>query len=274
MHFKYLIVFFMAFFVAGCGSATKNKYYEEHRPVDILHSEQKEITVRVLAEADAWLNSGAVVKAGQQYRIEASGKWHGGLICGWTGPDGIGASQVCLCHIVPGWSISTLIARINDDGLPFAVGNDYTFVALQDGILQFHINDPPSSSSYMASAHCWPHTKDNQGHVTARISIPQIKQDIIDVKIIGYDNGIKTSKQRDYREALVNAKRQAIERAGVEVESTSRVKNFKLEEDYIETHAKAVLMPGFEIIDIGYTEGGTYHVMLIGKIKVVGFSNR
>jgi hypothetical protein len=271
MHFKYLAFFFIAFLVAGCGSATK--YYEKHRPVDILQSEQKEITVRVLAEAGEWLNSGGIVRAGQQYRIEATGKWHGGLICGWTGPDGIGASQVCLCNIVPGWSISTLIARINDDGLPFAVGSDYMFVAAHDGVLQFHINDPPSSSSW-TGAHCWPYTRDNQGYVTAKISIPQIKQDIIDVKIVGYDNGIKMSKQKDYREALVNAKRQAIERAGVEVESRSRVKNFRLEEDYIETHAQAVLLPGFEIIDIGYTEGGTYHVMLIGKIKVAGFSNR
>lgn len=272
MHSKYLGILFIIFLVTGCGSATK--YYEKHIPVDILNSEQREVTVRVLAEADAWLNSGATVRAGQQYRIEAAGKWHGGLICGWTGPDGIGASQVCLCHIMPGWSISTLIARINDDGLPFAVSNDYTFIASRDGILQFHINDPPASSSSLTNAHCWPYTRDNQGYVTVKISVPEIKQDIIDVKIIGYDNGIKTTKQKDYREALLNAKRQAIERAGVEVKSTSRVKNFQLEEDYIETHAKAILMPGFEVIDIGYTEGRTYNVMLIGKIKAAGFSNR
>jgi hypothetical protein len=147
------------------------------------------------------------------------------------------------------------------------------FVAAQDGVLQFHINDPPSSNS-LAGSHCWPYTRDNQGYVTAKISIPQIKQDIIDVKIVGYDNGIKTTKQKDYREALLDAKRQAIERAGVEVKSKSRVKNFELEEDYIETHAKAILLPGFEVIDIGYSEGGTYNVMLIGKITVAGFSNR
>lgn len=267
MHFKYLELFFIVFLVTGCSSATK--YYEKQTPSDILQSEQKEVNVRVLAEAAEWLNSGAIVKAGQQYRIESAGKWHGGLICGWTGPDGIGASQVCVCHIVPGWSISTLIARINDDGVPFAVGSDYTFVAVQDGILQFHINDPSSSSSSVGTF-CWPYTKDNQGFVTAKISIPQIKQDIIDVKIIGYDNGIKTSKQEDYLEALLNAKRQAIERAGIEVKSMSKVKNFKLEEDYIETYAKSILLPGFEVIDIGYGEGGTYNVMLIGKIKTAG----
>ena len=94
------------------------------------------------------------------------------------------------------------------------------------------------------------------------------------MKIIGYDDGRKTNKQKDYREALVNAKRQAIERAGVEVKSQSKVKNFKLEEDYIETQANAVLMPGFEITDIGYTEGGNYNVILIGKIKVASALTR
>ena len=68
--------------------------------------------------------------------------------------------------------------------------------------------------------------------------------------------------------------RQAIERAGVEVESKSKVKNFELEDDYIETSARAILLPGFEIIDIGYSEGRTYTVMLVGKIKVSGLPNR
>jgi hypothetical protein len=270
MYSKYLRLLLIIFILTGCSGA--KKYYEKHQAVDLLKLEQPEVKVRVLAEAEEWLNSGVIVKAGQQYKIEASGKWHGGLICGWTGPDGIGASQVCICRIIPGWSISTLIARINDDGVPFAVGNEYTFVASHDGTLQFHINDPPSSSP--GYAHCWPYTKDNQGYVTVKISVPQVRQEIIDVKIIGYDDGKKTKKRRDYREAVLNAMRQAIERAGVEVKSKSRTKNFELEEDYIETYARAVLLPGFEIIDIGYTEGGTYHVMLIGKIKVSGIPNR
>jgi len=272
MYFKYLRLLFIIFILTGCGGATK--YYEKHQTVDLLKSKQHEVTVRVLAQADEWLNSGVIVRAGQQYKIEATGKWHGGLICGWTGPDGMGASQVCFCKIIPGWSISTLIARISDEGLPFAVGSDYTFVASHYGILQFHINDPSSSSSSLAETHCWPYTKDNQGFVTVKISIPQIKQDIIDVKIIGYDDGIKTTKQKDYREALLNAMRQAIERAGVEVESKTKVKNFQLEEDYIESYARAVLLPGFEIIDVGYSEGRTYTVMLVGKIKVSNLSNQ
>ena len=258
MQSKYIKGLMIIFLLAGCGEA---KYYEKHDSVDVTQGIQREVTVRVLAEAEDWLNSGAIVKAGKQYKIEAAGRWHGGTICGWTGPDGIGASKMCFFHIIPGWSISTLIAKINEEGAPFAVGSDYTFVAARDGVLYFHINEPSS-------------TFDNQGFVTVKISSPHVTQDVIDVKIIGYDSGVKTTKQQNYREAVLNAKRQAIERAGVEVKSTSKVKNFKLEEDYIETNAQAILMPGFEIFDIGYTEGGTYNVMLIGKIKITGLVNR
>lgn len=254
MHFRIILILLLIFAVSGCSA---KKYYEKQKPIDLSTSDAVDVTVRVLAEADEWMNSGIVVKAGFKCRVEASGRWHGGPGCGWTGPDGLGALQLCFFRIIPGWSISTLIARIGDKGVPFAVGNEYTFVASHDGILQFRINDPS------------PYTIDNQGFVTVKVSIPRVKQDvdIIEVKIIGYDDGRKTSKQRDYREAVVNAKRQAIERAGVEVQSQSRVKNFNLEEDYIETQAKGVLLPGFEITDIGYTEGGTYNVILTGKIK-------
>ncbi|MEN6317275.1 MAG: hypothetical protein ABFD82_00760 [Syntrophaceae bacterium] len=269
MNSKYLRLILIIIVLTGCGTT---KYYEKQQSIDLLNAKQQEVTVRVLAKAAEWMNSGVIVRAGQQYKIEATGKWHGGLICGWTGPDGMGASQICFCNIVPGWSISTLIARISDEGIPFAVGSDYTFVASHYGVLQFHINDPTGDS--LADSHCWPYTKDNQGFVNVKISIPQVKQDVIDVKIVGYDDGIKTTKQKDYREALINAMRQAIERAGVEVESKSKVKNFELEDDYIETSARAILLPGFEIIDIGYSEGHTYTVMLVGKIKVSGLPNR
>jgi len=259
------------FVLTGCGAGAN--YYEKQPEVDVLSSEQQEVRLRVLAEADEWLDSGAIVRVGQQYTIEASGQWSGGVICGTTGPDGMGASQICVCRIVPGWSISTLLARIND-GVPFAVGNEYTFVATQEGTLQFHINDPPSSSESITDKLCWPYTRDNRGYVTVRIFTPKIKQEIIDVKIVGYDDGVKSNKGADYREAWLNAMRQAIERAGIEIEAMSTVKDFVLEEDYIESRARAVLLPGYEIVDIGYGEEGTYNVMLIGKIKFASEAER
>ncbi len=90
----------------------------------------------------------------------------------------------------------------------------------------------------------------------------------LDVTIKGFDNGKKTSRQQDYKEAVLDAKRQAIEQAGVTVESKSTVKNSVLQEDYIESQAKAVLLPGFQIMDIGYMQDGTYQVVLSGKVQV------
>ena len=89
----------------------------------------------------------------------------------------------------------------------------------------------------------------------------------IDVHIKGFDDGVKTTKQKDYKEASLFAKREAIERAGVKIKSITRVKDLVLMEDYIEAKAAAVLMPGYKIIDIGYNEVGTYVIVLIGAIK-------
>jgi hypothetical protein len=96
----------------------------------------------------------------------------------------------------------------------------------------------------------------------------QVFSETIDVHIKGVDDGKKTTKQRDYMEALMNAKLQAIERAGVEIQSITMVENFQLKYDLVESKAKAVLLPGFQVEDIGYQIDGTYLVVLIGKIQV------
>jgi len=51
---------------------------------------------------------------------------------------------------------------------------------------------------------------------------------VIDIQIKGIDDGIKTTKQQDYKESVLFAKRQAIERAGVKISSKSTVKNLIL----------------------------------------------
>lgn len=56
----------------------------------------------------------------------------------------------------------------------------------------------------------------------------------IDVNIKGVDDGRRSSKQQDYKEAVLFAKREAIERAGVKIKSMTTVKDFVLNSDYIE----------------------------------------
>jgi hypothetical protein len=104
--------------------------------------------------------------------------------------------------------------------------------------------------------------------VTTLLLNAPVLGETLDVTIKGFDDGKKTSRQQDYKEAVLDAKRQAIEQAGVTVESKSTVKNSMLQEDYIETQAKAVILPGFQIMDIGYMQDGTYQVVLSGKVQV------
>jgi len=91
----------------------------------------------------------------------------------------------------------------------------------------------------------------------------------IDVMVKGVDDGVKTNRQQDYREAAMNAKLQAIERVGVEISSLTRVVNFQTKYNMVESKAEAVLEPGFQIIDIGYSEDGSYLVVLAAKVRTV-----
>jgi hypothetical protein len=100
------------------------------------------------------------------------------------------------------------------------------------------------------------------------LSVPIMgMSEMIDVQIKGIDDGIKTTKQNDYKEAVLFAKREAIERAGVKIKARTTVKDLVINSDYIESEAEALLLPGYTIVDVGYTADGTYQVVLIGKVK-------
>ena len=93
--------------------------------------------------------------------------------------------------------------------------------------------------------------------------------EMIDVRIKGIDDGVKTTKQNDYQEAVLFAKREAIERAGVKIKAITTVRDLVINSDYIESEAEAILLPGYTLVDIGYTAGGTYQVVLVGKVKAM-----
>ncbi|MEW6672004.1 MAG: family 16 glycoside hydrolase [Thermodesulfobacteriota bacterium] len=90
---------------------------------------------------------------------------------------------------------------------------------------------------------------------------------LVDVLIEGYDDGVKSTLRNDREEALIDAKRQAIERAGVRMTSTTQMQDFVVKKDWVESKAKAVLLPGFQIIDKGYQADGSYLVILAGRIR-------
>lgn len=105
--------------------------------------------------------------------------------------------------------------------------------------------------------------------------------DSIMVLIEGYDDGVRTNSVKDRDEATLDAKRQAIERAGVRISSnltsnkSSTTENGKEKYSnqqaaaFIESQSDGVLLPGYQILDKGYQSDGTYLVILSGKVKVI-----
>jgi len=90
---------------------------------------------------------------------------------------------------------------------------------------------------------------------------------IITIEVKGYDDGIKSTISIDREEALLDAKRQAIQQAGVLVKSKSELKNSVLTKEYIESKSKAFILPNSRIIHEGYEENGSYLVVLKCKVK-------
>lgn len=98
-------------------------------------------------------------------------------------------------------------------------------------------------------------------------SVAALSQEVIDVVVTGVDDGKRSNRQQDYLEALINAKMQAIERAGVRIDSLTRIENFQLKTQEVEKRASAYLLPGFQVVDSGYLQDGTYQVVLIGRVS-------
>ena len=94
--------------------------------------------------------------------------------------------------------------------------------------------------------------------------------------IVVFEEGVSDTKrdgeQRDYQEAVMNAKLKAIEKAGVSIKSITEIVNFQLKNDWVESRAEGVLLSGFRIKKIGYGEDGAYHVVLLGKIRTISKS--
>jgi len=95
-------------------------------------------------------------------------------------------------------------------------------------------------------------------------------QEIIDISINGISEGVRTTRRADRDEAILDAKLQAVQRAGVNIQAETEIENFMLKRDWIISTAEAYLLPGYSIIDIGYGDDDSYHIVLVGKIRVAG----
>jgi len=157
--FTQMMIICICVFSAGCAGI---HYSDQVVAVSDLPPGE-EVTSRVLAKAEEWRNSGLIVTAGNKYRIQAEGRWFIGGLYGWTGPDGVGSYNALAwdnnTKIVQGYSHSALIAKIGEQGQPFAILNSYELTPASDGILFFRINDGPG----------W--CGDNDGYMTVKIAL-------------------------------------------------------------------------------------------------------
>ena len=179
--FAHVLVLMVLINMLGCAGI---QYADKVQATDLAQLDKKEATTTVLAVADEWRNSGAILKKGQKYQITATGKWTAGPICGWTGPDGYGVSS--MCSGVTGTylgrdSASLLLGKIGDQGNPFVVGGGFELTAPEDGILFFRINDTPAIMA------------DNSGSVNVTVSLKELdKKEIVPPSLVaGGDNNQK-----------------------------------------------------------------------------------
>lgn len=94
-------------------------------------------------------------------------------------------------------------------------------------------------------------------------------QNVIEITVKGISDQQNDGAQQDRLEAILDAKKQACEKAGITIQSTTTVENFQVVYDLVETQAATVLLPGFQLVEIGYVQDGTYQVVLSGKIKLL-----
>jgi hypothetical protein len=143
-------------FLAGCAGY---KYTDKVDPVRLDQKVQKRST-KVYAQADDWRNSGVIVQKEASYQISARGRWHAGILCGWTSPSGVEThSSSCppVKNVVKKWSAGALIGKIGENGEPFGVGYEYLFTPKEEGVLYLRIND------------CYGCTVDNAGFVDVAV---------------------------------------------------------------------------------------------------------
>jgi hypothetical protein len=160
VRYVYVLLLMLSMNIFGCAGI---QYTDRVQAIDITQMDKQEITTRVLAVAEEWRNSGAILKKGLKYKIMATGGWTVGPMCGLTGPDGIGISPLCnmapTSNITGGGSGSMLIGKIGESGVPFPIGSNIERIAAEEGVLFLRINELPGIAG------------DNSGFIDVTLSL-------------------------------------------------------------------------------------------------------
>ncbi len=143
--------------------------YVDTMPLRELLPGGVDVQVQVLANSIDWRATGIVVRAGERYRIRAEGRWRAHPFCKFTGAGGEGMyAGICIPwnvgKIMTAHPHQMLIAKIGEDGSPFAVGSFLEFQAPRDGMLFLRMNEAATRVG------------DNEGAVTASLARVETRQ--------------------------------------------------------------------------------------------------
>lgn len=161
---KILLLPVLSIIIAACAGI---RYSDQPKAARMPSDAGNKIQTRVLAQAEEWRNSGIILEKGKHYEIKARGRWTAGGFCGWSAPDGIGASNALCIPVglqVKGWSQGALIAKIGEEGTPFAIGNETILDADEEGVLYLRMNDQDGLFG------------DNEGFMDVAVSLKETEQ--------------------------------------------------------------------------------------------------
>ena len=99
---------------------------------------------RTVRPSSEWQDTLIRLKKGQRVVIDAEEVWSPDMRnqVVWCGADGVYNFPAGTGYLLPGANVGALIARVGS-GKPFAVGSRHDFIADQDGVLHFAMNENP-----------------------------------------------------------------------------------------------------------------------------------
>jgi uncharacterized caspase-like protein len=197
----YILLLMILITISSCAGI---QYQDQPQSANVLNLDRSNAKTRVLAVAEEWRNSGVVVEKGKSYIINAKGRWTAGGTCSWTGPDGIGANNI-LClqvgTIVQGWSQSTLIGKIDENGASFAIGSELELSPQNTGTLYMRINDAPGLCG------------DNSGYVDVDVAITGGGKNYIartETKPHAVEKQVKYAPEKEERQQYIQGQKWAV----------------------------------------------------------------
>jgi len=125
--------------LAACAGRVK---YNDYPQVKLGIGQSRQVDVHAIG---ALRGTGIMVKAGEHYKITASGTWSNGPVCGQSGPDGLGAAAICRSDpLGHGFLTHSLAGRIGRGGRAFYVGRRLDFTPKENGELFLEDYDDPA----------------------------------------------------------------------------------------------------------------------------------